>query len=92
MTVTQSMPAAFQPAASTSTAALLGDVIALAGTLIARERSQVRPNRAFIDDLERTRRTAVNDCQSMGSADLAGLADLRSRFADTRVRMLAGAR
>jgi hypothetical protein len=48
---------------------LLGQVIALYATAIARERSRSRPDHDFIARMERQRHEAVEVCRRLSSAD-----------------------
>jgi hypothetical protein len=52
---------------------LLGQVIALQATAIARERSRARPDRELIARLEHRRREAAEVCRRLSSSDPAEL-------------------
>ncbi|MGQ0630350.1 MAG: hypothetical protein ACT4P1_04860 [Sporichthyaceae bacterium] len=74
-----------------STVALLGQVIALHATRIARERSRPRPDRAIIADLERSRSEAVAACRSLSSADPAALERIWQRWTQVFLDLLTNA-
>lgn len=74
----------------TSTVTLIGQVIALQGTRIARELSRPRPDRAEIAALERARRAAVQVCRTLNSADPARLEEIRDSYARMYLDLLAG--
>ena len=76
----------------TSSVTLIGQVIALQGTRIARELSRPRPNRAEIAALESARRTAVQVCRTLNSADPARLEEIRDTYARMYLDLLAGTR
>lgn len=56
-------------AAYTATVGLVGQVIALQGVQIARERARPRPDRIAIKDWESARAAAVAVCRRLSSAD-----------------------
>lgn len=64
-----------------ATVTLLGEVIALHGTRIARERARPRPDRSAIAALEVGRNTAVQVCRTLNSADPATLEEIRDAYA-----------
>lgn len=74
----------------TSAVTLIGQVIALQGTRIARELSRPRPNRAEIAALESARRSAVEVCRTLNSADPARLDEIRDTYARMYLDLLAG--
>lgn len=73
----------------TSTVTLLGQVIALHGTRIARELARPRPDRAVIAALESSRNAAVEACRTLNSADAATLDELRDTYARMYVELLS---
>lgn len=72
----------------TATVTLLGQVIALHGTRIARERARPRPDRAAIAALELGRNTAVHVCRTLNSADPATLDEIRDTYAQLYLDLL----
>ena len=74
----------------TSTVTLIGQVIALQGTRIARELARPRPDRAAIAALERARRSAVELCRTLSAADPARLDEIRDLYARMYLDLLAG--
>jgi hypothetical protein len=74
----------------TSTVTLLGQVIALQGTRIARELARPRPDRAAITALESARAAAVAVCRTLNSADPARLEEIRDTYARIYLELLAG--
>lgn len=74
----------------TATVTLVGQVIALHGTRIARELARARPDRTVIAELERSRAAAVAVCRSLGSADPATLDGIRDTYARMYLDLLAG--
>lgn len=74
----------------TSTVTLIGQVIALQGTRIARELSRPRPNRPGIASLESARRAAVQVCRTLNSAEPARLEEIRDTYARMYLDLLAG--
>lgn len=73
-----------------ATVTLLGQVIALHGTRIARERSRPRPDLAVIATLEASRTTAVLTCGSLHRTDPAELDEIRDRYARMYLELIAG--
>ena len=74
----------------TSTVTLIGQVIALQGTRIARELARPRPDRAAIAALESARATAVQVCRTLNSAAAATLDEIRDTYAQMYLELLAG--
>lgn len=64
-----------------ATVTMLGQVIALHGTRIARERARPRPDRSAIAALELGRLRAVEVCRTLNSADAATLEEIRDTYA-----------
>jgi len=60
---------------------LMGRVIALYATAIARERSRPRPDHEFIARMERDRREAVEVCRRLSSADPESLVRAAREYA-----------
>ncbi len=73
----------------TSTVTLIGQVIALQGTRIARELARPRPDRAAIAALESARATAVQVCRTLNSAAAAPLDEIRDTYAQMYLDLLA---
>lgn len=76
----------------TATVVLLGQVIALQSTQIARERSRARPDHVAIDELERGRTAAVLTCRSLTSAEPDAMEAVRSEYSRVYLDLLADAR
>ena len=74
----------------TSTITLVGQVIALQGTRIARELARPRPNRAAIAELQNARSTAVALCRTLAKADAATLDEVRETYAALFVELSTG--
>ncbi|MGQ0623401.1 MAG: hypothetical protein ACT4PP_01910 [Sporichthyaceae bacterium] len=74
-----------------STVALLGQVIALHATRIARERSRPRPDRSAIAELEASRNEAVAACRALTSADPAALERICERWTTVFLALLTNA-
>ena len=74
----------------TSTVSLIGQVISLQGTRIARELARPRPDRAAITALESARATAVGVCRTLDSTDPARLDEIRDTYARMYLNLLAG--
>ena len=74
----------------TSTVTLIGQVIALQGTRIARELSRPRPDRAAITALESARRAAVQVCRTLNSADPDRLEEIRDTYARMYLDLMTG--
>lgn len=79
------------PAAYCSTVSLLGQVIALHGTRIARERARPRPDFAVIAALESTRTAAVATCRTLHRADAGELESVRDSYARLYLELISGA-
>ena len=75
----------------TQTVTLIGQVIALHGTRIARELARPRPDRAAIAALESGRSAAVQLCRTLNGADAATLDEIRDTYAQLYLDLLAGA-
>lgn len=75
----------------TQTVTLIGQVIALHGTRIARELARPRPDRAAIAALESGRAAAVALCRTLNGADPATLAEIRDAYAQLYLDLLANA-
>jgi hypothetical protein len=73
----------------TSTVTLLGQVIALHGTRIARELARPRPDRAAIAALEAARKAAVEVCRTLNTLDAATLDRIRDTYAQMYLDLLA---
>src|SRR3954470_17859745 len=73
----------------TATVTLLGQVIALHGTRIARELSRPRPDRAVIAALEAGRNAAVQVCRTLNTADATTLDEIRDTYARMYLDLLA---
>jgi hypothetical protein len=73
----------------TATVTLLGQVIALHGTRIARELARPRPDRAVIAALEAGRTAAVGVCRTLNTADGAQLDQIRETYAELYLELLA---
>jgi hypothetical protein len=73
----------------TSTVTLLGQVIALHGTRIARELARPRPDRAVIAALEAGRNAAVEVCRTLNAVDSATLDEIRDTYAQMYLDLLA---
>jgi hypothetical protein len=67
-------------AAYTATIGMVGQVIALLGVQIARERSRPRPDRAAIREWEAQRNQAVLVCRRLSSADPAGIEQVNREY------------
>ena len=67
-------------AAYTSTVGMVGQVIALLGVQIARERSRPRPDRVAMREWESTRAQAVMVCRRLSSADPEGVEQVRREY------------
>ena len=74
----------------TSTVTLIGQIIALQGTRIARELSRPRPDRAAIAALESARRAAVQVCRTLNSADPDRLEEIRDTYARMYLDLMTG--
>lgn len=72
----------------TATAVLLGQVIALQGVRIARERSRPRPDRTVINELERARAAAVTACRGLTSTDPDGVERTHREYAPVFLTLL----
>jgi hypothetical protein len=68
---------------------LIGQVIALHGTRIARELARPRPDRAAIAALESGRAAAVQTCRMLNTADAATLDEIRDTYARLYLDLLA---
>ena len=75
----------------TQTVTLIGQVIALHGTRIARELARPRPDRAAIAALESGRSAAVQVCRSLNGVDAATLDEIRDTYARLYLDLLAAA-
>jgi hypothetical protein len=73
----------------TSTVTLLGQVIALHGTRIARELARPRPDRAAIAALESGRTAAVQVCRTLNALDAAAIDEIRDTYARLYLDLLA---
>lgn len=73
----------------TQTVTLLGQVIALQGTRIARELSRPRPDRDAIAALESGRNAAVAACRTLNTADEATLDEVRDTYARMYLELLS---
>jgi hypothetical protein len=73
----------------TQTVTLIGQVIALHGTRIARELARPRPDRAAIAALELGRNAAVAVCRTLNTADAALLDEIRDTYAQMYLDLLA---
>ena len=73
----------------TSTVTLLGQVIALHGTRIARELARPRPDRAAIAALEAGRNAAVAVCRTLSTLDDAKLDEIRDTYARLYLDLVA---
>ncbi|MBA3744756.1 hypothetical protein [Sporichthya sp.] len=73
----------------TQTVTLIGQVIAMHGTRIARELARPRPDRAAIAALESGRHVAVALCRTLNSADTATLEEIRDTYARMYLDLLA---
>ena len=73
----------------TQTVTLLGQVIALHGTRIARELARPRPDRATIAALESGRDAAVAVCRTLNTVDSATLDEIRDTYARLYLDLLA---
>lgn len=74
-----------------SSVSLLGQVIALHATRIARERSRPRPDRRVIAELEASRGAAVAACRSLSSADPVALERICERWTTVFLDLLTNA-
>ncbi len=74
----------------TSTITLVGRVIALQGTRIAREQARPRPNRAAIAELQNARDAAVALCRTLAQADPATLDEIRETYAALLAELSTG--
>lgn len=74
----------------TQTVTLIGQVIALHGTRIARELARPRPDRAAIAALDSGRNAAVALCRTLNTADAATLDEIRDTYAAMYLDLLAG--
>lgn len=74
----------------TQTVTLIGQVIALHGTRIARELARPRPDRAAIAALESGRNAAVALCRTLNTVDIAALDQIRDTYAALYLDLLAG--
>lgn len=68
---------------------MVGQVIALLGVQIARERARPRPDRAAIRDWESQRNQAVLVCRRLSSADPDGIEQVRREYAVLFHRVLS---
>ncbi len=75
----------------TQTVTLIGQVIALHGTRIARELARPRPDRSAIAALESGRSAAVQVCRTLNSVDAAALDEIRDTYAQLYLDLLAAA-
>lgn len=67
-------------AAYTAAIALVGQVIALLGVQIARERYRPRPDRGSIKEWESARNQAVMVCRRLSSADPDGVEEVHREY------------
>jgi hypothetical protein len=73
----------------TATVTLVGQVIALHGTRIARELARPRPDRTAIAALESARATAVGVCRTLNTADASTLEEIRATYTELFEELLA---